>query len=144
MVSASSIPLMSYSLARHSPLPLLPLRELPSCLRVLGPAVGPGARPGQASSRCARRTGPARRGARFSRCEGCRSGSLCGALKRRRGRVAALGAGGCGGGRGGRGVGAGCEGSEGVWGELVGEGLGGCFRNLSGAARCRHCLRRLC
>ena len=37
-------------------------------------------------------------------------------------RVAALSAEGCGGGRGGRGVEAGCENSEGVWDELVGEG----------------------
>lgn len=37
-------------------------------------------------------------------------------------RVAVLGVGGCGGGRGDRGVEAGCEDSEGVWDELVGEG----------------------
>ena len=30
VISVSVIPLMSYSLAHHSPLPLLPLRELPS------------------------------------------------------------------------------------------------------------------
>lgn len=63
VISASVIPLMSYSLARHSPLPLLLLREQPSVCVCSGLLSDRGWS-GQTSSRCVRRTGPARRGAR--------------------------------------------------------------------------------
>lgn len=60
--------------------------------------------------------------ARDSRGVRAAGAALCAGLEEAEERVAALGAGGCEGGRGGRGVEAGCEDSEGMWDELVGEG----------------------
>lgn len=120
VVSASVILLMSYSLARHSPLPLLPLHELPSvcvCSDLLSDRGGQVRRRAGVLGELVQRDA-----ARDSRGVRAARAALCAGLEEAGERVAALGAGGCGGGRGGRGVEAGYEDSEGVWDELVGEG----------------------
>lgn len=82
--------------------------------------------------------------ARDSRGVRAAGAALCAGLEEAEERVAALGAGGCGGGRGGRGSRLGVRTRRACGMSWWARGLGGCFRNLSGVARCHHCLRRLC